>query len=73
MIREATKCFDAPQLPENEYIFTQPDLRKAFYYSDLENQTLLSLAVALTCNGESDFMICCKCGQGLIERCSHKK
>jgi hypothetical protein len=47
MIREATKCFDAPQLPENEYIFTQPDLRKAFYYSDLENQTLLSLAVAL--------------------------
>jgi hypothetical protein len=47
MIRQGTECFDAPQLPENEYIFTQPDLRKAFYYSDLENQTLLSLAVAL--------------------------
>jgi hypothetical protein len=46
-IKEGTKCFDPPQLPENEYIFTQPDLRKAFYYSDLENQTLLSLAVAL--------------------------
>ncbi len=46
-IKEGTKCFDAPQLPENEYIFTQSDLRKAFYYSDLENQTLLSLAVAL--------------------------
>ena len=46
-IKEGTKCFDPPQLPENEYIFTQADLRKAFYYSKLEEQTLLSLAVSL--------------------------
>ncbi len=46
-IKEGTKCFDAPQLPDNEFVFTQVDLRKAFYYSDLENQTLLSLAVSL--------------------------
>jgi hypothetical protein len=49
-IRGATDCFDPPQLPENEYPFTQEDLRKAFYYSDLENQTLMSLAVALGYN-----------------------
>jgi predicted RNase H-like nuclease (RuvC/YqgF family) len=48
MIRQGTECFDDVQLPENEYIFTQETLRKAFYYSDLENQTLLSLSVALS-------------------------
>jgi len=54
-IKEGTKCFDPPQLPENEYSFTQSDLRKAFYYSDLENQTLLSLAVALSYSS-ADFL-----------------
>lgn len=54
-IREGTKCFDAVQIPENEYVFTQETLRKAFYYSDLENQTLLSLSVALG-YGSADFL-----------------
>jgi len=31
-IKEGTKCFDAPQLPENEYIFTQETLIKTLYY-----------------------------------------
>jgi hypothetical protein len=48
MIKDGTECFDDPQLPENEFVFDQPTLRKAFYYSDMENQTLLSLSVALS-------------------------
>jgi len=48
MIQKGTESFDEPQLPENEFVFDQPTLRKVFYYSDLENQTLLSLAVSLS-------------------------
>jgi integrase len=46
-IKDATKLFAPPQIPENELIFTQEMLRKTYYYSDLEGQTFLSLAVCL--------------------------
>lgn len=46
-IKGVTTQFDPTQIPTNEYVFTQDDLRKSYYYSDLEGQTLLSLAVAL--------------------------
>ncbi len=46
-IKDVTKEFNSVQIPTDEYVFTQEVLRKAFYYADLEGQTLLSLAVAL--------------------------
>lgn len=46
-VPNVTREFDSVQIPEDEYVFEQETLRKAFYYSDLEGQTLLSLAVAL--------------------------
>lgn len=54
-IRDATKIFAPPQIPEDDLIFSQEILRKAYYYSDLEGQTMLSLA---TCLGYSsaDFL-----------------
>ncbi len=61
-IRDATKTFDPPQIPENEFIFTQETLRKAYYYADLEGQTLLSLAVALGYSA-GDFLAL-KCEKG---------
>jgi hypothetical protein len=32
-----------------------------------------SFAVILACNGESDFLMCGKCGNGWIEPCRKKK
>lgn len=29
--------------------------------------------VVLSCNGESDFLMCAKCGRGWINPCKHKK
>lgn len=46
-VKDVTKEFDAVQIPENEYAFTQDDLRKMFYYADTEDKALLSLAVSL--------------------------
>jgi len=46
-IEKVTENFDDVQIPEDEYAFDQETLRKIYYYSDLEGQTLLSLAVAL--------------------------
>jgi hypothetical protein len=46
-IKGATKQFEAPQIPSNEYAFTQDDLRKIFYYADTEGKALISTAVAL--------------------------
>jgi len=44
-VRDATKIFAPPQIPEDELIFiTQEMLSKAYYYSDLEGQTMLRLA-----------------------------
>jgi hypothetical protein len=46
-VKGATKNFDSVQIPENEYVFTQDDLRKIFYYADTEGKALISVAVAL--------------------------
>ena len=46
-IEDATKEFDAVQIPENEFVFTQEHLRKMFYYADTEEKAILSLAVSL--------------------------
>jgi len=46
-VKGATKEFEAVQIPQNEYIFAQDDLRKVFYYADTEGKALISLAVAL--------------------------
>ncbi|KPV64469.1 MAG: Phage integrase family protein [Candidatus Bathyarchaeota archaeon BA2] len=46
-VRNITKEFDAVQIPQNEYVFTQDDLRKIFYYADTEGKALISVAVSL--------------------------
>ena len=44
---EVTKEFAPVQLPTNEYRFTQDDLRKMYYFGDVEEKALVSLAVSL--------------------------
>jgi hypothetical protein len=46
-VKDVTKNFDAVQIPENEYAFSQEDLRQVFYYADTEGKALISLAVSL--------------------------
>lgn len=47
ILEGATDDFDAPQLPENEFVFKQEHLRKMFYYADTEEKAILSCAVSL--------------------------
>lgn len=54
-VKGATALFPLPQIPDDEFIFTQEILRKAFYYADLEGQVLLSLAVCLG-NSVTEFL-----------------
>lgn len=46
-VKDVTKNFDAVQIPENEYAFTQDDLRKIYFYANAEDKALISLAVSL--------------------------
>lgn len=71
-IREGTKCFDAVQIPENEYIFTQEVLRKAFYYADLEGQTLLSVAVCLGYSSADFLELECEKLKNLVQEAKDK-
>ena len=43
-VKDATKEFDSVQIPENEFVFTQEDLRKMFFYADAQDKALISLA-----------------------------
>ena len=65
-IKDVTKEFDAVQIPTDEYVFTQEVLRKAYYYADLEGQTLLSLAVALGYSSIDFLNLECKQLQNLV-------
>ncbi len=46
-IRGITKELDPPQIPENDFIFDQPTLRKMYYYGSPFEKTWLSCAVGL--------------------------
>lgn len=46
-IPEVTKEFDPVQIPENEFVFSQEVLRKAYYYGDTWQKAMLSTAVSL--------------------------
>lgn len=52
---DVTKEFAPPQIPTDEYRFTQDDLRKMFYYGDTEEKALLSLAVSYG-QGSKEFL-----------------
>jgi len=54
-IKDVTTEFDSAQVPEDEYVFTQDDLRKMFYYADTEEKALLSTAISLG-YGSADFL-----------------
>jgi len=54
-IKDATTEFDAAQIPEDEYVFTQDTLRQMFFYGDTEEKTMLALAVSLG-YAASDFL-----------------
>lgn len=42
-----TKELDPPQIPENEFVFSQDALRKMYYYGNATEKALLSSAVCL--------------------------
>jgi hypothetical protein len=46
-IKGITKQLDPPQIPENDFIFTQEALRKMYYYGSPFEKTWLSCAVGL--------------------------
>lgn len=54
-LTEVTEEFAPVQLPTNEFRFTQDDLRKMFYFGDVEEKALVSLAVSYA-QSSKDFL-----------------
>ena len=46
-IKGITKQLDPVQIPDNEFVFTQENLRRLYYYGNVQEKTWLSVAVSL--------------------------
>jgi len=55
-ILNITRELDPPQIPENEFVFTQEALRKMYYYGNATEKAWLSCAVSLGYSS-SDFLV----------------
>ena len=64
---DVTKHFAPPQLPTDEYRFTQDDLRKIFYYGDTQEKALLSLAVCYGQGSKEFLRLECQTLRNVIE------
>ena len=69
---DVTKEFAPPQLPTDEYRFTQDDLRKMFYYGDTEEKALLSLAVSYGQGSKEFLALECQTLKTVIEEARDK-
>ena len=71
-LSDVTKEFAPPQLPTDEYRFTQDDLRKMFYYGDTEEKALLSLAVSYGQGSKEFLALECQTLRNVIEEARDK-
>jgi len=46
-VKGITKQLDPVQIPDNEFVFTQENLRRLYYYGNVQEKTWLSVAVSL--------------------------
>ena len=71
-LSDVTKHFAPPQLPTDEYRFTQDDLRKMFYYGDTQEKAMLSLAVCYGQGSKEFLALECQTFKQLIEEAKDK-
>jgi len=71
-IPEVTKEFDPVQIPENEFVFTQEVLRKAYYYGDTWQKAMLSTAVSLGYASQDFLELECQKIKNLVKEAKDK-
>lgn len=71
-IEDVTKDFAPPQLPTNEYWFSQDDLRKIYHLSDAKGKCLISLAISYGQGAKEFLALECEKLKQLIDEAKDK-